>query len=353
MDHLTQRHAGRTAVITGGAAGIGQSTRRVYQRGRQHRGRRPRRRHRDLELVAEIGAQAMAITCDVADPVATSTLADQVKDFGHVDILVNNAGIYPFTAFDEMTWEQWHRVLSVNLDSLFLVTKQFVLGMREGQLGPRDQHGVGDVPRRVRRRPHYVASKGGVIGLTRALAGEPGPNNITINAIAPSLVRSVGTSTGFHDEVGMFDAIISMQALARTQMPDDLSGVVSFLASTTRGSSPDRPRCRRRTRPLLSSRRDRRRPHEHHEGDDHPPARATRGARTGRGADARARAWAGPVKVGAVSVNSYLDVTNRQGGINYRTYPMPNILGSEHAGQLVAPDRARSRPWPSARRWPW
>lgn len=232
MDTLTQRHAGRTAVITGGAAGIGQEyATRLAREGANIVVIDLGDASETLELVTAIGTKAMAIQCDVADPVATSTLADQVKDFGHVDILVNNAGIYPFVPFDEMTWDQWHRVLSVNLDSIFLVSKQFVPGMREGNWGRIINMASAMFHAGSAGAPHYVASKGGVIGLTRALAGELGPNNITINAIAPSLVRSVGTSTGFHDEVGMFDIISSMQALGRTQMPDDLSGVVSFLAS--------------------------------------------------------------------------------------------------------------------------
>ena len=232
MTQDTQRHAGHTAVITGGAAGLGQEYAVVLARG----GARVvvvdlADASETLKMIKDAGSEGMALVCDVSDPEATSGLAAAVKDFGDVDILVNNAGIYPFVSFDDMTFEQWRQVMSINLDSMFLVTKQFLPGMRALGWGRIVNMASAMFHAGLAGCPHYTASKGGVIGLTRALAPELGPSGITINALAPSLVRSTGTSTGFHDEAGLFDLVASMQSITRTQMPDDLSGVMSFLVS--------------------------------------------------------------------------------------------------------------------------
>jgi len=232
MTTTSARHAGRTAVITGGAAGIGQEYAvRLASEGAKIVVVDLGDASETLQKVKEAGSEAIAVACDVSDPGATAGLADAVKDFGRVDILVNNAGIYPFVSIDDMTFEQWRQVMSVNLDSMFLVTKQFLPGLRAAGWGRIVNMASAMFHGGFAGCPHYVASKGGVIGFTRALAPELGRDGITINALAPSLVRSAGTSTGFHDEVGMFDAIAGMQSIARTQMPDDLSGVVSFLCS--------------------------------------------------------------------------------------------------------------------------
>jgi len=226
------RHAGRTALITGAATGIGQEyARRLAEEGADIVVVDLADASETIALVEKEGRRGLAIQCDVSDPEQTSTLAEEVGSFGTVDILINNAGIYPFSSIDELTVEQWHKVMAVNVDSVFLVTKQFLPGMRANGWGRIINMASAMFHGGFAGTPHYVASKGAVIGFTRALAPELGPDGITINALAPSLVRSAGTSTGFHDEVGMFDAIASMQSIKRTQMPDDLSGVVSFLAS--------------------------------------------------------------------------------------------------------------------------
>lgn len=77
----------------------------------------------------------------------------------------------------------------------------------------------------------YTASKGGVIGFVRALAAEVGDDGVTVNAIAPSLVRTPGTSAGPHDELSVFEVLRQSQAIKRTEMPEDLVGALSFLTS--------------------------------------------------------------------------------------------------------------------------
>ena len=227
--------AGRVAIVTGGGTGLGRAIAVELARAGSAIGivsRDPEHRQRGVEAVEEIGGRAVDVACDVreADQVEAA-FAAVAESLGPPSILINNAGIYPFMSFDDMTFEQWRQVLSINLDSMFLVTKQFLPGMRAQGWGRIVNMASAMFHAGMAGCPHYTASKGGVIGLTRALAPELGPSGITINALAPSLVRSAGTSTGFHDGAGMFDVVASMQSIRRTQMPDDLSGVMSFLVS--------------------------------------------------------------------------------------------------------------------------
>ena len=82
---------------------------------------------------------------------------------------------------------------------------------------------------------HYVASKGGIIGFIRSLAREIGPYGVTINGIAPGLIRSHGTSQGVHDETNLFETSIGVQAIKRTGQPEDLTGALSYLVSDEAG----------------------------------------------------------------------------------------------------------------------
>jgi NAD(P)-dependent dehydrogenase (short-subunit alcohol dehydrogenase family) len=216
-------HEGRTALVTGAAAGLGQAyALRLASEGARVVVADLAPADETVKLIESDGGEAVAVTADVAE-------------LGGVDICVNNAGVYPFVPFDDMTFEQWRTVLSINLDSMFLVTKAVLPGLRARSWGRVVCMSSTMFHAGVPGAAHYVVSKGGVIGLVRALAGELAPNGVTINAIAPSLVRTPGTSTGFHDETGMFDLIAGMQAIKRTQVPDDLAGVVSFLRSEEGG----------------------------------------------------------------------------------------------------------------------
>jgi NAD(P)-dependent dehydrogenase (short-subunit alcohol dehydrogenase family) len=162
--------------------------------------------------------------------------ADVQKKFGRCDIIINCAGIYPQRAFDDMTFEEWKRVLSINLDSCFLVSKQFVPGMKQRKWGRIVNMASSTLGSVVSGFVHYMSSKAGCVGFTRALASELGSHGITVNAISPGLTRSPGTLArtprpGFTDMEAEFAQAATMQAIKRVEVPDDLVGTVSYLTS--------------------------------------------------------------------------------------------------------------------------
>ena len=147
--------------------------------------------------------------------------------------------------FDEITFEDWRRVLSVNLDSMFLMTKAFAGGMRQRRWGRIINIASDTVSLLVPDFIHYIASKAGVIGLPAALATEFGEHGVTVNAIAPGLTRTPGTLArkeipGGMSKEALFDLMANMQSIKRSEEASDLVGAVSFLASEMPPSSPAR-----------------------------------------------------------------------------------------------------------------
>ncbi|HEX3736949.1 MAG TPA: SDR family oxidoreductase [Solirubrobacterales bacterium] len=224
----------RVAVVTGGAAGIGQALAgRLAAEGM-------RIAIADLDPAAETlaaveaaGSEGFAERCDISDGADVERFAVAVRErFGRCDVLVCNAGIYPIAEFDDWTWEQWRAVMSVNVDSLFHLTKAFLPPMREAGWGRIVAAASNGVYSGIHALTPYVASKGAVVGFVRSLAGEIGADGVTINAYAPSLTRTQGTTvTGPHEELGLFEKVVAGQAIPRTQLPADVAGLVAFLAS--------------------------------------------------------------------------------------------------------------------------
>jgi NAD(P)-dependent dehydrogenase (short-subunit alcohol dehydrogenase family) len=175
--------------------------------------------------------------CDVSNENSVAAMAKAVQQkFGRADIVVNCAGIYPQLDFADMTFADWRKVLSINLDGTFLVTSAFVPGMRAHKWGRIVNMASSTFGSVTTGCAHYVASKGGVIGFTRALAGDVAADGITVNAIAPGLTISPGTIVrkprpGFSNMDEEFVAVASLQAIKRPEVPDDLVGALSFLTS--------------------------------------------------------------------------------------------------------------------------
>ena len=234
---MSSRQEGRVAVVTGAAAGIGQAyARRLAQDGAKVVIGDIADGAETVGLVGEAGSEALGVNCDVSSAEQVHAMAEAAFEaYGKVDILVHNAGIYPITMFADMTFEDWRKVLSVNLDSMYHVCHEFLPGMRDRGWGRVVCIASTTFHAGTPGMSHYVASKGGLIGLLRSLAGEVGDDGVTVNALAPSLVRSKGTTEGPHDEMGLFEMIAQAQAIKRTQVPEDLVGALSFLVSDEAG----------------------------------------------------------------------------------------------------------------------
>ena len=222
----------RTAVITGAAHGIGREyARRLAADGIRVVVADVADAAETLALIAGEGSEGISVRCDVSSEESMCAMRDAVRDFGGAEIIVHNAGIYPFQRFEEIDLAAWRRVQAINVEGLFLLTRSFLPTMRERGWGRIVAIASGVFNTGVPGALHYVASKGAVTGFVRGLAPEIAADNITINAIAPGLIRSAGTLAGPHQKMGLFDAVLEMQAIKRTGMPEDLSGALSYLVS--------------------------------------------------------------------------------------------------------------------------
>jgi NAD(P)-dependent dehydrogenase (short-subunit alcohol dehydrogenase family) len=236
---MAKGHKDKIAVITGGASGIGQAfAKRLAEDGVHVAIVDIQDAGATVKMVEAAGRKAAAIKCDVSEPQAVTVMANAVrKQFGHPDILVNCCGIFPQKNFIDMTFDDWRKVMATNLDSAFLVSSAFAPGMIEkkwGRIVSMSSSTVGSV---VTGFAHYVASKAGIVGFTRALATDLAPHGITVNAIAPGLTKSPGAMSrapraGFATMDDEFMSVAEQyQAIKRIELPEDLVGAVSFLTS--------------------------------------------------------------------------------------------------------------------------
>lgn len=226
-------HDGKVAVVTGAATGLGRAyAKRLAEEGVDVAVADVSDGSGTAALVAAAGRAGRAYRCDVSVPEEVSAMARAVlADFGRCDILVNNAGIYPNVPFEEIGFEDWRRVLAVNLDSVFLTAKAFVPSMKERGWGRIVNVSSSTFGTPATGYVHYVASKGGVVGATRALASDLAPHGITVNAISPSLVPTTGTLETEPRPRERFEEVAGQQAIPRILRPDDLAGTMAFLTS--------------------------------------------------------------------------------------------------------------------------
>ncbi|HWF48895.1 MAG TPA: SDR family oxidoreductase, partial [Bryobacteraceae bacterium] len=151
------------------------------------------------------------------------------RQFGPIDVLVNNAGIYPRQSFLEMSEQQWDDMQSINLKSMFHMTQAALPDMIERRSGKIINISSVTFHLGMANLTHYIASKGGVIGLTRALAREAGPNNVHVNCITPGAIQVEAEKLFVTEE--QIAAWLELQSLKRRILPVDIARVCLFLAS--------------------------------------------------------------------------------------------------------------------------
>jgi NAD(P)-dependent dehydrogenase (short-subunit alcohol dehydrogenase family) len=230
--------AGRTAVVTGGASGIGRATALALA----ERGARVAVLDLEAERAADAaeearrrGGELLPLSCDVTVTASVDAAAAAVRArFGPVHILVNSHGISGFGTLPDLTEADWLRMLDVHLNGVFRTCRAFVADMVAAGWGRivnvSSVGGLRGGPRLV----HYAAAKAGVIGFTKALAIDLGPKGVTVNAIAPGLVDTpMLRASGLSDTVR--SATIAQMPIRRLGTPEDIAAACLFLVSEAAG----------------------------------------------------------------------------------------------------------------------
>jgi 2-hydroxycyclohexanecarboxyl-CoA dehydrogenase len=231
---------GRVAVVTGAASGMGLA---IAQRlaGSGHRvavldvdGAAAERAADELR---GSGAQALGVAADVSNRGAVDVaLAHVHRELGAVEIVVTSAGVDEFTSFTDITPSQWDRMLAVNLTGTFHCVQAAVPDMMASGWGRIVTISSSSAQSGAKRMAHYVASKGGVIALTKALAAELGPHGITVNTIPPGSVETPMTRRAeAAGDLPSTDALAKMIPVRRMGTPDDIAAACDFLCSEDAG----------------------------------------------------------------------------------------------------------------------
>ena len=187
-----------------------------------------------VDEIKKAKGEALAVKCDVTKKEEVEEMVKKaVEKFGKVDILVNNAGICQFKPFLELTEEEWDRTLDINLKGYFFCAQAAAKEMVKQKSGviinitsvAMGQVGVG-IPNIV----HYCASKGGVVGMTEALAVELAPYNIRVNAISPGMIETPMIDP-IKKDPKVAEAMLDRVPMKRVGKSEEVSNLVLFLAS--------------------------------------------------------------------------------------------------------------------------
>jgi 3-oxoacyl-[acyl-carrier protein] reductase len=236
---MVDRLQDRVAIVTGGGHGIG----KAYCEALAAEGAAVvvaeidgDAAERTAATLRAMGARALEAPTDVADEHSTQGMAERALGaFGHIDVLVNNAAVFatiPISRvpIEQISVQEWDRVMAVNLRGVFLACRAVLPAMRRQGYGKIINISSGTALNGSPTRIHYVASKGGVLSFTRSLAREVGPSGIRVNAIAPGSTLSEEDPS--EAVLRMRQGAVAERALARVQVPADLVGAVVFFASS-------------------------------------------------------------------------------------------------------------------------
>src|SRR5438067_8223153 len=218
---------GRVALVTGAATGIGEAVARLFAQEGAHVHLLDKDEPGCRGVAASIaatGGSAIPFAGDVCDPAAISAAVQS-----RIDVLINNAGIFPRRAFLEMNEAEWDQMQDVNLKSMFHTCRAVLPGMVARRRGKIVNISSVTFHLGIPNLVHYVASKGGVVGLTRALAREMGPHKIHINCITPGAIQTKSEANFVPPEQARI--FVQNQSLARRITPLDVARVCLFLSS--------------------------------------------------------------------------------------------------------------------------
>jgi len=225
---------GRVALVTGAGGGLGAGICSALASAGAAVAAVDVAREKAERVAADLsrtGARCVALQTDVSDRSSVGETVERVADeLGGADILINNAAVYPRRAWTEIQEEEWDRVMAVNLKGYFLCARAVYPYMKSKGRGHIVN--VASITFFIgwTLLMDYVASKGGVIGFTRTLAREVGPDNINVNAIAPGAFPT--DAEKIHpDQEGYNRWVLEQQSIKRRGTPEDIGNLVAFLSS--------------------------------------------------------------------------------------------------------------------------
>ena len=230
----------RVAVVTGAASGMGLAIAQRLARD----GCRVALLDRDgtaaqteAEAVSAAGGQAIAAAVDVSDRAAVDAALSGVRsEFGPIEIMVTSAGIDATTPFTEITPDAWERMLAVNLTGTFHSLQAVVPDMLAAGWGRIVTISSSSAQSGAARMVHYVASKGGVMGMTKALALELAPHGITVNTIPPGFIETPMLHRAKdRGDLPDISAVIARTPVRRAGTPEDIAAACSYLCSEEAG----------------------------------------------------------------------------------------------------------------------
>ena len=221
----------RVAVITGGGRGLGRAfAERLALDGFDIAIADVGDTTEVVKNVKALGRDVFVHRCDISSPDEVNRFHDAViRQFSRCDVVLNNAGIFsPMLTVEEMSFDLWRKMMSINLDGTFLVCRAFIPDLKMNSSGRIINLASGLCWGTAPEVAHYTASKMGVIGLTRGLANELAEFGVTANIVAPGYIETEGTTELGKD---FSEVMPRAQVIKRLGQPDDMVGIVSFLAS--------------------------------------------------------------------------------------------------------------------------
>ncbi len=224
------RFKDKVVIVTGSARGIGKAV--ALQFGSEGASVISVDQNIDgaTQTAEECGNQSIGIKCDIGDTEQVRALHARIaKEYGKLDVLVNNAAIVPFISWDDVDFEHWRQIMRVNLDGTFLMCRSSSDMMREQDCGRIVNIISNTIFAGTPNMAAYVSAKGGVFGLTRALATELGAYKITVNGVTPGLTNTEGVQDTPHKEA--FEFVEMLQPIKGYNQPSDIAPAVVFLAS--------------------------------------------------------------------------------------------------------------------------